>query len=90
MVYDSADTVRWIHERGIRFRLMYERQPSWSDGADVLGRIGAGTVDGGRGLIDQHAAAAEEDGDRGPLRLAGRGLERGAVAVRRPDGTRET
>ena len=49
--------------RGIRFRLMYERQAyEAQDGRWTFwGGLAVGTVDGGRGLIDQHAAAAERD-----------------------------
>ena len=49
--------------RGIRFRLMYERQSYEADGRHRFwGGLAVGVVDGGRGLIDQHAAAAEAHG----------------------------
>ena len=64
LVGDSGDALRWMRARGIRFRLMYERQAY--EGADgrwtFWGGLAVGTVDGGRGLIDQHAAAAERTG----------------------------
>ncbi len=60
---DSADAIRWLHGRGIRFRLMYERQSYEADGRHRFwGGLAVGVVDGGRGLIDQHAAAAEAHG----------------------------
>ena len=43
--------------RGIRFRLMYERQAYEGDDGrwTFWGGLAVGAVDGGRGLIDQHA-----------------------------------
>ena len=63
LVGDSRDAIRWLHGRGIRFRLMYERQSYEADGRHRFwGGLAVGVVDGGRGLIDQHAAAAEAHG----------------------------
>ncbi len=63
MVYESADTVRWLHEKGLRFRLMYDRQSFVVDGKQRFwGGLVLGTVGGGKGLIEQHVRAAEEEG----------------------------
>ena len=42
LVGDSAGTVRWLREKGLRFRLMYERQ------ANVWSRGGSGSGAGSR------------------------------------------
>ena len=67
---------------------MYERQAyEDADGRWTFwGGLAVGAVDGGRGLIDQHAAAAERHGDRDPPRLRGRG----ARARRRDRAPRPT
>jgi tricarballylate dehydrogenase len=63
LVEDSGPTVRWLRERGLRFRLMYERQSYEVDGRHRFwGGLALGTVDGGEGLMAQHRAAAERDG----------------------------
>jgi tricarballylate dehydrogenase len=96
LVGDSAGTVRWLREKGVRFRLMYERQSDEVDGRRRFwGGLAVGTVDGGEGLMAQHRAAARRD--RIELRhgAAVEDLLRGSdgtfsgVAVRLPDGTRE-
>ncbi len=92
LVGDSAATLRWMRDRGIRFRLMHERQ-AYEDAEGrwtFWGGLAVGAVDGGRGLIDQHAAAAERTGIEVRHDCAVEALERGAVTVRRPDGTCET
>jgi tricarballylate dehydrogenase len=63
LVSRSTDTVRWLHDVGLRFRLMYERQAYESNGSWVFfGGVPVGTVDGGRGLVAQHTAAATAAG----------------------------
>ena len=63
LVDDSAPTVRWLRDRGLRFRLMYERQAYDVDGRHRFwGGLALGTVDGGEGLMEQHRAAAERTG----------------------------
>ena len=58
-----ARAVRWLRERGLRFRLMYERQAYEVDGRHRFwGGLAVGTVDGGEGLMAQHRAAAERTG----------------------------
>jgi tricarballylate dehydrogenase len=32
LVQDAADTIRWLHHKGLRFRLMYDRQSFEVDG----------------------------------------------------------
>ena len=103
LVGDSGDAVRWLSGRGIRFRLMYERQSYEVDGRHRFwGGLAVGVVDGGRGLIDQHAAAAaahgievrHEAGGRGAGRRRRRGAGAGrdaldaALACGRPGGGR--
>ncbi|MBA2451167.1 MAG: FAD-dependent tricarballylate dehydrogenase TcuA [Chloroflexi bacterium] len=59
LVGDSAETVGWMHAKGVRWELMYRRQ-SFRDGDTIRfwGGLAVGTVDGGNGLIEQHRAAA--------------------------------
>ena len=64
LVDDSREALSWLHEVGIRFRLMYERQAYQNnDGSFTFwGGIHVGSVDGGRGLMEQHARASKEEG----------------------------
>jgi tricarballylate dehydrogenase len=63
LVDDAADTIRWLHEKGLRYRLMYDRQSFEVDGKRRFwGALVLGTVDGGKGLVEQHTAAAEKSG----------------------------
>src|ERR687890_563998 len=63
LVNESADTMRWLHEKGLRFRLMYDRQSFEVNGKRRFwGGLVLGTVGGGRGLVEQHIAAAERSG----------------------------
>ncbi len=65
LIADSGPMVEWLAERGIRWRLMYERQAYERDGRFLFwGGLALGTVDGGKGLIAQHTAAAREAGIR--------------------------
>ncbi len=60
---DSADTARWLHRKGLRWRLMYERQSYESQGRWVFfGGLALGTVDGGKGLVEQHTRIARDNG----------------------------
>jgi tricarballylate dehydrogenase len=97
LVGDSAGVVRWLHEKGLRFRLMYERQANEVDGRQRFwGGLALGTVDGGEGLMAQHRAAAARDGIELRHGAAVEDLLRGddgaitGVAVRSADGTLET
>jgi tricarballylate dehydrogenase len=63
MVEEAAETTRWLHEKGLRFRLMYDRQSYEVDGKRRFwGGLVLGTVGGGKGLIEQHITAAEKSG----------------------------
>ncbi|TDD84696.1 FAD-dependent oxidoreductase [Saccharopolyspora karakumensis] len=63
LVSRSTDTVRWLAGKGLTWRLMYERQAYLSGGKWVFsGGLYVGTVDGGKGLIAQHTAAARQEG----------------------------
>lgn len=65
LVEDAAEAMRWLHERGIRFRLMYDRQSFRVDGKwKFWGGLVLGTVGGGKGLLEQHTAAASGSGIR--------------------------
>ncbi len=97
LVADSGPAVRWLHERGLRFRLMYERQAYEVEGRHRFwGGLAVGTVDGGEGLMEQHRAAAERTGielRHGAAVVDLARDEAGAVTgvvVRGDDGTHET
>jgi tricarballylate dehydrogenase len=63
LVDDAADTTRWLHKKGLRYRLMYDRQSFEVNGKRRFwGGLVLGTVGGGRGLVEQHIAAAEMSG----------------------------
>jgi tricarballylate dehydrogenase len=63
LVDDAADTTRWLHKKGLRYRLMYDRQSFEVNGKRRFwGGLVLGTVGGGRGLVEQHVAAAEMSG----------------------------
>lgn len=63
LVTRAADTVRWLAGKGLRWRLMYERQAYTSGGKwTFFGGLALGTVDGGKGLIAQHTRAASAAG----------------------------
>ncbi|WP_214367791.1 FAD-dependent tricarballylate dehydrogenase TcuA [Pseudonocardia sp. H11422] len=89
LVRDSQDTMRWLHGLGLRFRLMFERQ-SYPDSAGrhvFWGGLAVGSTDGGQGLMEQHAAAAQKSGIevryglRGTELLVSDGAVRGVVVV---------
>ncbi len=63
LVNDAAAVVRWMHAKGIRWKLMYERQSFTVDGTSrFFGNLPLGTVGEGKGLIAQHTAAALASG----------------------------
>ena len=93
---DSAAAVRWLRGKGLRFRLMYERQANEVGGRHRFwGGLAVGTVDGGEGLMAQHRAVAERDGVELRHGAAVEDLLRAddgafaGVSVRYADGTRE-
>ena len=78
-----ATRVRWLSGRGMRFRLMYERQAYELDGRwRFWGGLAVGVVDGGRGLVDQQAAAASRSGSRSGTSARSRRWSSGGVLVR--------
>ncbi|MEU9885662.1 FAD-dependent tricarballylate dehydrogenase TcuA [Sphaerisporangium sp. NPDC051011] len=63
LVGRSAAAVRWLAGKGIRWRLMYERQAYLSGGRHTFfGGLALGTVGGGKGLVAQHTQAARAAG----------------------------
>ncbi|GAA4689853.1 tricarballylate dehydrogenase [Promicromonospora umidemergens] len=68
LVEDSEPTMRWLKGHGLRFRLMYERQAYLSERGDDEGRfvfwggLALGSTGGGKGLVEQHEAAAARAG----------------------------
>jgi tricarballylate dehydrogenase len=79
LVGDSADVVRWMHAKGIRWQLMYARQAFRADERwHFFGNLTIGTVGEGIGLIEQHAAAATASGIAIRYDCAVTGLLRGA------------
>lgn len=83
LIEDSLETLRWLHGLGLRFRLMYERQAYVDESGQHVfwGGLAVGSVDGGKGLVQQHTAAARAAGV--DVRYGHRGvdlvLEDGAV-----------
>ncbi|WP_432563630.1 FAD-dependent tricarballylate dehydrogenase TcuA [Kineococcus sp. SYSU DK003] len=65
LVHESADTVRWLHRLGLRYRLMYERQAyPRPDGTYLFwGGLHVGNVGGGEGLVADHVAVAARLGE---------------------------
>ncbi|GAB2738028.1 FAD-dependent tricarballylate dehydrogenase TcuA [Salinifilum aidingensis] len=64
LVGDSQEALRWLHGKGLRFRLMYERQayPDEQGRQVFWGGLAVGSTGGGKGLIEQHSRAAEQAG----------------------------
>ena len=63
IVGDIADTVRWLHGKGIRWRLQFDRQSFQVEGRHRFwGNLPLGVLGGGVGLIALHLAAAEAAG----------------------------
>ncbi|OHV18897.1 tricarballylate dehydrogenase [Parafrankia soli] len=64
VVEGSRDAVRWLHELGLRFRLMYERQAHENaDGTFVFwGGTHVCNVDAGPGLMSDHERVASRLG----------------------------
>jgi tricarballylate dehydrogenase len=66
LVDEAADTVRWLHGLGLKYRLMYERQAyERADGSFLFwGGLHVGNVDGGEGLIRDHIKVSERLNER--------------------------
>jgi tricarballylate dehydrogenase len=64
LIAESQDTLRWLHRKGLRYRLMYERQayPDAQGRQVFWGGLAIGSTGGGKGLIHQHTRAAQESG----------------------------
>ncbi|MGN6697556.1 MAG: FAD-dependent oxidoreductase, partial [Thermomicrobiales bacterium] len=63
LVNDAGPVVRWLRERGLHWRLMYDRQSFQVDGRyRFWGGLALGVVGEGVGLIEQHVASAEAAG----------------------------
>ncbi|TQM04363.1 FAD-dependent tricarballylate dehydrogenase TcuA [Pseudonocardia kunmingensis] len=64
LVAESQDTLRWLHGKGLRYRLMYERQayPDAQGRQVFWGGLAVGSTGGGKGLVEQHTAAAQKAG----------------------------
>lgn len=63
LVDNAGKVMQWLHRKGLRFRLMYERQAYQVDGKyRFWGGLAVGTVGGGIGLVQQHLDAAEHAG----------------------------
>ena len=64
LVAQSQDTLRWLHGKGLRYRLMYERQayPDAQGRQVFWGGLAVGSTGGGKGLVEQHTEAAQKAG----------------------------
>jgi tricarballylate dehydrogenase len=64
LIAESRDALAWLHDRGLRYRLMYERQayPDAQGRHVFWGGLAVGSTGGGKGLIEQHTAAAAKAG----------------------------
>ena len=64
LIAESQATLRWLHDKGLRYRLMYERQayPDAQGRQVFWGGLAIGSTGGGKGLIEQHTRAAQEGG----------------------------
>ncbi|KAL6243107.1 hypothetical protein RBB50_010207 [Rhinocladiella similis] len=63
LVEDSNSAVKWLRKNGIRFQLSFNRQAYEIDGRlKFWGGLALKTEDGGKGLIEDHKAAARNHG----------------------------
>jgi tricarballylate dehydrogenase len=64
LVSQITSTVRWLAAKGVRYRLMYERQAYLRPDDSYLfwGGLHIGNTGGGVGLIDDHTRIAHESG----------------------------
>jgi tricarballylate dehydrogenase len=63
LVDDAPKAVRWLHDQGVGWELLYARQSFTVDGRTRFwGNLTAGIVGGGIGLIDTEAAVAKREG----------------------------
>lgn len=61
LVSRISDDIRWLHSKGLKYRLMYERQAYATNDGEYLfwGGLHIGNVDGGAGLVRDHFRAAK-------------------------------
>ncbi|MBM6588933.1 FAD-dependent tricarballylate dehydrogenase TcuA [Brevibacterium sp. RIT 803] len=66
LVHEASDTVRWLQQLGLKYRLMYERQAyQRPDGSYLFwGGLHVGNVGGGEGLIRDHTDVALKLGEQ--------------------------
>jgi tricarballylate dehydrogenase len=63
LVGESREVMDWLHGKGIRFELMFHRQAyPVGERFRFWGGLAVGVVDGGKGLVAQHLAAATANG----------------------------
>jgi tricarballylate dehydrogenase len=64
LVAESQAAIRWLHGKGLRYRLLYERQayPDTHGRQVFWGGLAVGSTGGGKGLIEQHTGAAQMAG----------------------------
>ena len=64
LVTEVSPTLRWLKSKGLKYRLMYERQAyERPDGTFLFwGGLHVGNVGGGEGLIADHTRVAQENG----------------------------
>ncbi|KAF1991030.1 FAD/NAD(P)-binding domain-containing protein [Aulographum hederae CBS 113979] len=63
LIQDSNSTIKWLKSIGIRFQLSFNRQAYEVDGRlKFWGGLALKTQDGGKGLIEDHKAAAQRNG----------------------------
>lgn len=63
LVHEIATTVRWLHGKGVRWRLMYDRQSfRVNDRHQFWGNLALGVEGQGAGLMRQHTEIAGRDG----------------------------
>ncbi|KAF9890860.1 hypothetical protein FE257_005436 [Aspergillus nanangensis] len=63
LIQESNDAVKWLASNGIRFQLSFNRQAYEVDGRyKFWGGMALKTQDGGKGLIQDHQAAAQRHG----------------------------
>ncbi|MFI1332694.1 FAD-dependent tricarballylate dehydrogenase TcuA [Streptomyces sp. NPDC020845] len=63
LVGESRATMDWLRDLGLRFELMYHRQAYEVDGRHRFwGGLAVGVAGGGKGMIEQHLAAAARTG----------------------------
>ena len=65
LVEDSQAALRWLHDLGVRFRLMYERQAYVEESTGhytFWGGLAVGSTGGGKGLMAAHTEIAAREG----------------------------